>query len=236
LAVVLAESGCDPVAKSPVGAEGLWQFMPEAARHYHLHLIDDVVDERHSPKKSTEAAIRFLSDLFKKFESWDLAFAAYNMGPYGLAGRMHRAGGDVGFWDLLDADQLPRETASYVPTIQAFALILENLQGLKFNGAQMKTPEITADLDAPPGTRLGLIAHAASTSVQQLRQLNLDLQGDVVPSIPGALFAVQVPKDVLWQAREKLEELTTHGSQDDLCVPPTFNWGVQKFNPKMCGK
>jgi membrane-bound lytic murein transglycosylase D len=174
--------------------------------------------------------------LYKKFGSWDLAFAAYNMGPYGLAARMHRAGGDVGFWDLFDADQLPRETASYVPIIEAFALILENLQRLEFSGAQMKTPEITGDLDAPPGTRLGLIAHAASTSVQQIRLLNLDLKGDVVPSIPGALFAVQVPKDVLWQAREKLEDLTTHGSEDDLCVPPTFNWGVQKFNPKLCPK
>jgi hypothetical protein len=234
LAVVFAESGCDPLAKSPVGAEGLWQFMPEAGRAYHLHIVEEVIDERHSPPKSTEAAIHFLSDLHKKFGSWDLVFAAYNMGPYGLVARQQRAGGDdVGFWDLLDADLLPNETAQYVPIIEAFALILENLQRLKFADTQMRAPEVTADLDTPPGTRLSLIAEAAATSVNQLRLLNLDVKGDNVPNIPGQLFPVQVPKDVVWQARDKLQALTTHAEYRDQCVSAAFDWGKQRFTQEM---
>jgi hypothetical protein len=234
LAVVFAESGCDPLAKSPVGAEGLWQFMPEAGRAYHLHIIEDIIDERHSPPKSTEAAIHFLADLYKKFGSWDLVFAAYNMGPYGLAARMERAGGgDVGFWDLLDADMLPEETSAYVPIIEAFALILENLQRLKFAGTQMRAPEVTADLDAPPGTRLGLVARAAATSVNQIRLMNLDIKGDVVPRIPGQLFPVQVSKDVVWQARDTLQDLIGRQSHDDECVPAAFDWGKQRFTTEM---
>ena len=134
LAVVLTESGCEPLAKSPVGARGLWQFMPDAARAYHMRVIEDVIDERISPPKATEGGYSFLSDVYKKFGSWDLAFASYNMGPFGLLARIERAGGDVGFWDLVDAEMLPDETANYVPTIEAFALILENLQRLKFAG------------------------------------------------------------------------------------------------------
>jgi len=93
----------------------------EAARAYHMRVVDDVIDERLSPPKSTEAGISFLSDLKSKLGSWDLAFAAYNCGPFGVLGRIARAGGDVGFWDLVDAEMLPEETANYVPTIEAFA-------------------------------------------------------------------------------------------------------------------
>jgi hypothetical protein len=233
LAVVFAESACNPTIRSPVGAEGLWQFMPEAARAYHLHITEDVLDERHSPRKATEAAVHFLADLYAKFGAWDLAFAAYNMGPYGLHSRMHHAGGDVGFWDLLDADLLPSETSNYVPIIEAFALILENLQKLKFAGTQMRAPEVTGDLDAPPGTRLGLIARAAATSVNQIRSLNLDLKADVIPTIPGQRFVIQVPHDTVWQARDALEDLTAQGAYEDQCVPDTFDWGKQRFTPEM---
>ena len=233
LAVVFAESACNPTIRSPVGAEGLWQFMPESGRAYHLHITEDVLDERHSPRKSTEAAVHFLADLYAKFGAWDLAFAAYNMGPYGLHARMHHAGGDVGFWDLLDADLLPSETSNYVPIIEAFALILENLQKLKFAGTQMRAPEVTGDLDAPPGTRLGLIARSAATSVNQIRSLNLDLKADVIPTIPGQRFVIQVPHDTVWQARDALEDLMAQGSYEDQCVPDTFDWGKQRFTPEM---
>jgi len=234
LAVVFAESGCSPTIKSPVGAEGLWQFMPESGRAYHLHITEDVLDERHSPQKSTEAAIHFLADLYAKFGSWDLAFAAYNMGPYGLYARQQRAGGgDVGFWELLDADLLPGETSNYVPIIEAYALILENLQKLKFASVQMRSPEVTADLDAPPGTRIGLIARAASTSTNQIRALNLDLKADVIPTIPGQRFSVQVPHDSVWQARDQLDELIAQGTYDDQCVADNFDWGKQVFTKDM---
>lgn len=231
LAVVFAESGCIPQAKSPAGAEGLWQFMPGAARAYHLRIQEGVVDERHSPPKSTEAAITYLSDLFQKLGSWDLVFAAYNMGPFGLMARIERAGGNVGYWDLVDADLLPEETSNYAPTIQAIALILANLQRLKFASIQMRSPQVTSELEVPPGTRLGLIARAAATSATQIRTLNLDVMGDRAPNLPG--FTVQVPKDVVWQARDMLKELLERGDDADLCVSPAFDWGRQRFTEEM---
>src|SRR5262249_44386002 len=85
------------------------------------------------------------------------------------------------------------------------------------------------DLNAAPGTRLSLIAMAASTSVNQLRLLNLDVKSDTVPTLPGQLFPMQVPKEVVWQAREKLQALTASGAYEDQCVPPTFDWGKQRY-------
>jgi membrane-bound lytic murein transglycosylase D len=232
IAVAYAESGCSPLAKSPVGAEGLWQFIPDAARAYHLRIIEGVVDERHSPQKSTEAAIQYFSDLYAKFGSWDLVFSAYNMGPFGLATRLERVeGDDVGFWELVDAELLPDETADYAPAIQAIALILNNLQRLKFGGIQQRAPQMTMDLQVPPNTRLSLVARAAALSVDELRRLNLDIEGLVTPNVPN--FAVQVPKDSVWQARDTLQDLLKSKDESDLCAPANFDWGRQRFTPEM---
>jgi len=233
MALAFTESGCEPSAKSPVGAAGLWQFMPETARAYHLRVIEGTIDERYSPFKSTEASIRMLADLRQKLGSWDLVFASYNLGPFGVLARVERAGGDASFWDLVDAGLLPDETANYSPTVQAIALILANLQRLKFTGLQIHVPVLTADLEVPGGTRLGVVARAAATSVAQLRTLNLDFTGDVVPLIPGGAVAVQVNKDVVWQARDSIKELLASKDGADQCVPPTFDWGKQRFTPEM---
>jgi hypothetical protein len=232
LAVAFAESGCYPLAKSPMGAEGLWQFIPDAARAYRLKIIPDIVDERHSPQKSTEAAISYLSHLHAKLGSWDLAFSAYNMGPFGLMTRLQRIeGDDVGFWELVDAELLPAETADYAPSIQAIALILNNLQRLKFSGTQMRAPQMTMELTVPPATRLSLIARAAALSLNDLRRLNLDLKAGHTPNVSN--FVVHVPKDSVWQARDALQELLKSGDGGDQCAPASFDWGRQQFTAEM---
>lgn len=237
-ALVFVESGCSPHATSPVGAAGLWQFMPGTARAYHLKVQEGIIDERRSPPKSTEAAVRFLRDMRDKLEVyqkgnkvWDLVFAGYNCGPFGMVARLEQVGEEVGFWDLVDAELLPDETANYAPAIQAVALILNNLQRLKFAAVQLRSPQLTSDLQVAPGTRLGLVARAASTSVDQIRTLNLDISGETTPDVPN--FAIQVPKDVVWQARDTIKELVAAKDDMDKCVPPSFDWGRQQFTPAM---
>jgi membrane-bound lytic murein transglycosylase D len=90
------------------------------------------------------------------------------------------------FWDFAGTGDLPEETAEYVPRIQAYALILENLARFNFSMAQMRATEVTAELGAPPGTRRGIVARAASTSLDHLELLNPDILGMVVPDVPGS--------------------------------------------------
>ena len=53
------ESALNPQAHSPVGAAGLWQFMPATGKKYGLE-INSLIDERMDPIRSTEAACKFL--------------------------------------------------------------------------------------------------------------------------------------------------------------------------------
>jgi membrane-bound lytic murein transglycosylase D len=109
-----AESGLDPGARSPAGARGLFQFMPETA--HTLGLSTFLPDERSDPEKSARAAARYLRGLYGKFGSWPLALAAYNAGE-GRVARLLAARGASDFGGIAAA--LPVETRMYVPKVLA---------------------------------------------------------------------------------------------------------------------
>jgi len=108
------ESSFNPQAKSPVGARGLYQFMPPTARRFGMST--EPVDERLNPGKSARAAARYLKILYKQFGSWPLALAAYNAGE-GRVGRILKREKINSFSQA--ATHLPSETRMYVPRVQA---------------------------------------------------------------------------------------------------------------------
>lgn len=114
LAVV--ESALNPLAKSRVGARGLWQFMYETGKIMGLQ-ANSYVDERSDPQKSTEAACQYMMRLYKMFGDWNLVLAAYNSGPGNVNKAIRRSGGKKNYWQLRPF--LPKETAGYVPAFIA---------------------------------------------------------------------------------------------------------------------
>lgn len=113
IAVLLVESGGNPLALSSKGALGLWQFMPETARHYGLR-VDAERDDRLDPELSTRAAARYLRDLHQRFGDWSLALAAYNAGVDAVQGAMDKSKATV-FESI--SPWLPLETRNYVPAV-----------------------------------------------------------------------------------------------------------------------
>jgi membrane-bound lytic murein transglycosylase D len=113
-----AESSLNPDARSPAGAKGLFQLMPDTARS--LGLDTFLPDERTDPEKSARAAARYLRTLHGKFGSWPLAFAAYNAGE----GRVSRTLAQRGAKDFAGvAEALPAETRMYVPKVCALVAL-----------------------------------------------------------------------------------------------------------------
>lgn len=116
----VVESALNPRALSRSGAAGLWQFMPATGREYGLK-INSLVDERRDPNKSTAAAMKYLSRLYKRYGDWALALAAYNGGP-GRVNRAIKRGRSKNFWRI--RKYLPRETRAYVPAFVAASYVV----------------------------------------------------------------------------------------------------------------
>ncbi|MEX2605999.1 MAG: lytic transglycosylase domain-containing protein [Kiritimatiellia bacterium] len=119
------ESSFNPAARSPVGALGLYQFMPRTAEHLGLKLTP--VDERTHPEKSARAAATYLRHLYGRFDDWSLALAAYNGGEGRVAGLIRKHGRS---FDTL-APHLPAETRMYVPKVLATVSERENIDARK---------------------------------------------------------------------------------------------------------
>lgn len=116
--VAEAESSLNPSARSPVGAKGLFQFMPETAKAMGLSTF--MPDDRTHPEKSARAAARYLKTLHQKFGNWALALAAYNAGE-GRVSRTLAKAGAKSFTAI--ADSLPAETRMYVPKVCALIAV-----------------------------------------------------------------------------------------------------------------
>lgn len=117
----IVESALNPKAKSRVGATGLWQFMYATGKMYGLE-VTSYYDERSDVYKATDAACRFLKDLYNMYHDWDLVLAAYNAGPGNVNKAIRRSGGKKTYWEI--RPYLPRETQGYVPAFIAVNYVM----------------------------------------------------------------------------------------------------------------
>lgn len=185
----LIESGFKANALSRARALGLWQFIPSTGYRYGLER-NNWVDERMDPQKATLGAIAYMEDLHSLFGDWMTVLAAYNCGE----GRVLRVINNQrlnyldNFWDLYN--QLPRETARYVPRFMATLAILEDPDKYGF---QLPEPD--------PSQDFSVIQVARSVSLTDLDTM-LDLpQGtmrDLNPELrykttPDVAYPLRVP-------------------------------------------
>jgi membrane-bound lytic murein transglycosylase D len=178
--LAMIESGFEPIARSPVGAMGLWQFMPETGKIYGLSQ-DRWSDQRMSFAASTEAAADFLADLHRRFGSWDLAMAGYNMGYGGVLSVVRRYNTND-YWALAKLEgSFPWETTLYVPKILAAAIVSRNLATFGFQDVVLDPPLEGEDVPVGPGTALATVAQACGVTTKEVEQLNPELRASRTP-------------------------------------------------------
>ena len=176
LAVI--ESALNPVARSRVGATGLWQFMPATGKMYNLE-INSLVDERCDPHKSTAAAARYLKDLYSIFKDWNLAIAAYNCGPGNVNKAIKRSGGQADFWTIYP--YLPKETRDYVPIFIAATYIMNYYQDHNICPAQCDKPAAMDSIVVNKNVHLQQIAEVLDIPIDDIRRYNPQFRNDIVP-------------------------------------------------------
>ncbi|NPA54284.1 MAG: transglycosylase SLT domain-containing protein [Aquificae bacterium] len=167
------ESGFDPYATSISGAAGLWQFVKGTGKRFGLE-INEYVDERRDPYKSTIAAARYLKYLYKMFGRWDLAIAAYNCGEGCVLDRISKKTDD--FWDI--KDKLPQQTREYVPRFIAALLIVKNPQryGIYVKPKNIKLKKKVARVD----TSLKKLSYIYDIDYHLLKLYNAHFQKEIV--------------------------------------------------------
>ncbi|GAV20552.1 membrane-bound lytic murein transglycosylase D [Mariprofundus micogutta] len=87
--VPVVESSYDPYAHSTVGAAGLWQLMPVTASDLNIK-HSKYIDGRREIRTSTRAAAKYLTRQYRRFGNWEMALAAYHLGPSAVQRRLNR--------------------------------------------------------------------------------------------------------------------------------------------------
>lgn len=189
--LAIVESALRPKAKSRVGATGLWQFMFTTGKMYGLD-VNSYVDERMDPILATEAACEYLSKLYSMFGDWDLALASYNSGPGNVSKAIRRSGGYTNYWNI--RENLPRETAGYVPAFLATMYLFEYAEE---HGYQPQKPPVSyfaSDTIHIKNTiTLDQVATITGESLETLRFLNPSYKLDIIPVVKGEEYYLRLP-------------------------------------------
>ena len=183
--LAMIESGLNPKAYSRAKATGMWQFMYSTGKKYGLQR-NWYIDERRDPEKATHAAAKFLLDLYKEFDHWYLALAAYNGGP----GRVHRATRlhqTSDFWQL---HSLPRETRNYIPYYLAAAIIASNPTSYGFKTPKTKQHKYEV-VEIKQSADLAVLANSAGTSLKTLKAYNPELRQSATPV--DVVYQLKIP-------------------------------------------
>lgn len=174
----IVESAMNPKAASRMGAKGLWQFIFSTGKIYGLK-TNNYIDERLDPVKSTTAALLYLKDLYKMFQSWELAIAAYNCGPGNVKKAIVRSDGKTDFWDIYP--WLPRETRGYLPGFIAASYIMTYHEDHGIRPMEPDIPIATDTIHVNKNLHFKQIVEVCGTDIEEIRALNPQYVKDIIP-------------------------------------------------------
>jgi len=193
--LAIVESALDPKARSYVGAKGLWQFMYSTGKSFGLD-VNNYVDDRSDPLKSTKAAAAYLKQLYQIFDNWDLALAAYNSGPGNVSKAIRRSGGYTNYWNI--RPYLPKETADYVPRFYAILYLFEHAKEHGLSAESLERTYLETDtIHIKRSITFDHIAEELPITKEQLAILNPSYRMATIPYVKGKDYALRLPKALI---------------------------------------
>jgi len=188
----IIESALNPRIVSRAGASGLWQFMYGTAKMYGLE-INSYIDERNDPIKSTDAAARYLRDLYAIYGDWHIVIAAYNCGPGNVNKAVRRSGGKQGYWEIYS--KLPKETRGYIPIFIAATYVMNHAKEHNLVPIQPSFKLLTDTVIVNSYINFEQIAANLDITVLEIRQLNPQYKRDIIPAKADKPYVLKLPID-----------------------------------------
>ena len=208
----VVESNYKTNAKSRSGAIGMWQFMANSV--WPFLTLNDFVDERLDPWKSTEGALKKLNDNYNYFQDWLLAIAAYNCGVGAMTKCLKKAQ-EKNYWHLVDHNLLPSQTAHYVPKLLAIADLAMNSKyyGIELPDHEQEFKELINERD---GNFDYLEVNKAYSITQLAQEMRIDEDSlkHLNPSFilgmthPTKKSQIRLPLGMKEPAQEAIKKLT----------------------------
>jgi membrane-bound lytic murein transglycosylase D len=188
----IIESALNPKIVSRAGASGLWQFMHGTGKMYGLE-INSYIDERNDPIKSTDAAARYLRDLYAIYGDWHVVIAAYNCGPGNINKAVRRSGGKQSYWEIYS--KLPRETRGYIPIFIAANYVMNYTKEHHLSAVQPTFKLLTDTIILTSYLNFAQISAVLNIPVEEIRQLNPQYKRDIIPAKTDKQFVLKLPID-----------------------------------------
>ena len=229
----LIESGLETKALSNKGAGGLWQFMPYTARGDFGLRVDSFVDERFDPERATEAACKYMRQLYRIFGDWHMVLAAYNTGP-GNVKRAIRKCGATNFWGIYNC--LPSQTRNYVPQYIAITYMM-NFHWDHQIQAQEWAQHMPSDTVHVNGyLNLNVLSNLSGFSIDTFRVLNPHILSNTIPASHQRII-MRIPSQkyaFFKENRQKILDSAAYfgpramGQDSSLLFQPVEQWVKKK--------
>lgn len=189
--LMVIESNLSPLAKSPAGAAGLWQFMQTTGRQYGLE-VNANIDERYNVEKATRAACQYLKESYAMYGDWMTVAASYNAGQNGISRRLEQQGvtNAMDLW-------LVEETSRYMFRILAAKTVIENPKAYGFVLKRSQLYPYIAPKEIITTTQqiddLAAFARKHGVTVAQLREENPWLREYTMNNKSGRTYHIRIP-------------------------------------------
>lgn len=190
----LIESGLNPKVISKAGAGGLWQFMPKTAKLDFGLKMDEYIDERFDPEKATEAACRYMRQLYNIFGDWHLVLAAYNTGPGNVRRAIRKCNGGQTFWTIYNC--LPRETRGYVPQYIGILYMMNHADSHDIFAENIETAIPHDTILVNSYMDLDRLASLSNINLEDIQKLNPHILTHILPGYTRN-FSLKLPKNDL---------------------------------------
>lgn len=207
--LAIVESGLNPRAVSRVGAVGLWQFMPATGKQFGL-TINEFIDERMDPYKSTEAACRYLGMAYSIFKDWELSIASYNCGMGHVRRSIRKSGYADSFWEVYDF--LPQETRSYVPQYVAVNYVMNYLSEHEIVADSIEKPMAFDTIRfRNQFVNIDALCRQLNICEEDFFKLNPAIQKNYLP--PNISYPLRIPADKMTLYYENMYAIADSCSQ-----------------------